>query len=341
MTPSFEALNGLARAWAGLAWAVAWQSTLLVGVFALVALGMRRSPPSLRYWIWQIAAIKLLVMPLWGVSILLPAPSYRDAGANLKVSPPARSEGETGSRPENRRGALDQDATVDGRPSMARGGWLGTLPVDGHAWLLLGWGLAIAGQVAAIAYQRELLKRLLRHATPAADPALLALVADLSGRIGLRRRPEVMTADSDGSPFVCGLLRPTLILPRGLAGSLDAESLRSVLLHELAHIRRRDLLWDWIPMAARLLYFFHPAAHYIAYRARLERELACDQAAMVLNGQGAALYASTLIEVVSRSSAPTALRAVLVSARLDGAEPCSAPGSASGISRPLFPPSEE
>ncbi len=341
MNPSIETLNGLARAWTGLAWAVAWQSTLLVGVVALVALGMRRSSPSLRYWLWQIAAIKLLVMPLWGVSILLPASSHRDTGVRSESWPPARSDGEIGSRPEDWRRALDPDATADGRPSEAQRGWLATLPVDWHAWLLISWGLAIAGQVAAIAYQRELLKRLLRHATPAAEPALIALVAELSGRIGLRRRPEVMTADGDGSPFVCGLHRPTLVLPRELAGSLGPESLRSVLLHELAHIRRRDLLWDWIPASVRLLYFFLPAAHYIAYRARLERELACDQAAMVLNGQDAARYASTLIEVVSRSSAPSALRAVLVSARLDGAKPCPAPGTANVISPSLLPPSEE
>ncbi len=341
MNPSIETLNALARAWTGLVWAVAWQSTLLVGVFALVALGMRRSSPSLRYWVWQIAAIKLLVMPLWGVSILLPAPSDRDTGASSKASPPARSEGEIGSRPDDWRRAFDQDATADGRPSEARKGWLGSLPVDWHAWLLIGWGLAIAGQVAAIAHQRELLKRLLCRATPAADPALIALVAELSGRIGLRRQPEVMTADGEGSPFVCGLHRPTLVLPRGLVGSLDPESLRSVLLHELAHIRRRDLLWDWIPASVRLLYFFLPAAHYIVYRARLERELACDQAAMVLNGQDAASYASTLIEVVSRSSTPPALRAVLISVRLDGAELCPAPATANVISPSLLPPREE
>ena len=75
-------------------------------------------------------------------------------------------------------------------------------------------------------------------------------------------------------------------------------------------------MWDWIPAIARLLYVFHPAAHYIAHRARLERELACDQAAMVLTGQDAAGYASTLVAVVSRSSAPPALRAALAPAGL-------------------------
>ncbi|MEJ7637886.1 MAG: hypothetical protein WKF75_07880 [Singulisphaera sp.] len=51
MNPSVETLNTLARAGTGLAWAVTWQSTLLVGGLAFVARGMRRSSPSLRYWL--------------------------------------------------------------------------------------------------------------------------------------------------------------------------------------------------------------------------------------------------------------------------------------------------
>ncbi len=321
MIPAIETINRVASEWAGLAWAVTWQSALLVGIFALVALAMRRSSPGLRYGLWQIAAIKLLVMPLWGVAIALPALSRRDSGARPESWPTARSAGQIGARPADRARSLDGGATPagvsreagDDRPWIARIEW--------PAWLFLGWGLVVAGQVAAIVHQRRRLERLLRRSTRADEPALLGLVAELSDRIGLRRRPEVLIADDEGSPFVCRPRRPALVLPRGLAPSLDPESLRSVLLHELAHIRRRDLIWDWIPAVARLVYVFHPAVHYVAYRARLERELACDQAAMVLTGQGADGYASTLIEVVSRSSAPPALRAAMATARLDGDGP--------------------
>jgi Zn-dependent protease with chaperone function len=282
---------------------------------------MRRSSPGLRYWLWQIAAIKLLVMPLWGVAILLPAIPRRDAGTRSEMPKPARSGGEIGPWPADRRRGLDHYAPDDGRRSELQEGLPWTEPLAWQAWLLLGWGLGVIGQVGVIANQRKMLERLLRHTTPGDDPALLDLVTELSGRIGLRLRPDVMITDGDGSPFVCGLSRPALVLPRALARALDVDAFRSVLLHELTHIERRDLLWDWIPAIARVLYFFHPAAHYIVYRARLERELACDQAAMVMTGQGAAGYASILVEVVSRSTTPPAMRAVLASARLDAGEP--------------------
>jgi hypothetical protein len=156
VTPIIETLNGLAGAWAGLAWAVVWQSTLLVGVFALVALGLRRSSPSLRYWLWQIAAIKILVMPLWGVSILLPATPRRDTGARSESSL-ARSGGEIGARPADWPRVLDRAETAGGLLREARAGGAWVAHVDWQGWLLMGWGLAVAGQVAAIAHQGSLL----------------------------------------------------------------------------------------------------------------------------------------------------------------------------------------
>ena len=220
----------------------------------------------------------------------------------------------------------DRDAAADGLPheGQASGPWIAR--VEWQAWLLLGWGLAVVGQIAAIAHQRSRLERLLRTGElPATTLPCSPWWPSSPAGSGCGGGRGVMIIDDEGSPFVCGLWRPSLVLPRGLTRSLDLESLRSVLLHELAHIRRRDLLWDWIPAIARLLYFFHPAAHFIVCRARLERELACDQTAMVLTGLGAAGYASTLVEIVSRSSAPPALRAALAAAGLDGAAPCPAP----------------
>ena len=71
----------------------------------------------------------------------------------------------------------------------------------------------------------------------------------------------------------------------------------------------------WI---ARIVYFFHPVAHGMAYRLRLERELACDQIALMHTGRDARAYAETLVQVVSRQSEPVALRTAVGAARIDG-----------------------
>jgi bla regulator protein blaR1 len=90
-----------------------------------------------------------------------------------------------------------------------------------------------------------------------------------------------------------------------------------VLLHELAHIRRRDLVWSWIGEIARIVYFYHPVVHWINYQARLERELACDQLAMAVSGRGPEEYAAMLVQVVSHASEPSVFKTA-ASARLEG-----------------------
>ena len=101
-------------------------------------------------------------------------------------------------------------------------------------------------------------------------------------------------------------MTPTLVLPCGVVKSLGATELLHVVLHELAHVRRRDLIWNWPAEIARVLYFFHPVAHWACRQIRLERELACDALALAASQSSSADYADTLVRVVSHVSQPNA-----------------------------------
>src|SRR5437762_1553729 len=92
---------------------------------------------------------------------------------------------------------------------------------------------AVAVKLLVLARQRWRLRALLRNAAPCSDLALIRLVAESAGRLGVRRVPAVVFAEGGGSPFVCGLDWPTLVLPRGVSTALGEQQLRQVLLHEL------------------------------------------------------------------------------------------------------------
>jgi beta-lactamase regulating signal transducer with metallopeptidase domain len=177
-----------------------------------------------------------------------------------------------------------------------------------QSWLLLLWLAIVFWQVTRLAVQRIQLSRLLRRAMPA-DSGVARAVDDAAEKLRLRQQPTTVFTDVDCSPFVCGLCRPVLVLPRSVAASLSPDQLRQVLLHELAHVKRHDLVWSWLPEIARSIYFFHPIIHWVSYRIRLERELACDQLAMTASGTTAADYAATLVQVVSHTSQPVVLKA--------------------------------
>lgn len=105
-------------------------------------------------------------------------------------------------------------------------------------------------------------------------------------------------------PSVIGLVEPAILLPRGLMASLELPALRHVLLHEEAHVRRRDPLALFLAALAHALLFWHPLAGMVRRRMETTAEDACD--ARVLNrGVDGAGYARTLLSVLEHSAVPT------------------------------------
>jgi beta-lactamase regulating signal transducer with metallopeptidase domain len=314
---TIESVNRWSAAWAGLAWAVTWQSAVLVGLAAVVAVLLRRSSPGLRYWLWQIVAIKVLLMPCWTIAVPIPLLSLNEGSPQ----PAMRHEAEFAAPPAD---GLDGFSQIESTgtpqpiaPSPARPPSMTSGQVSWQSWLLIGWLLVVVAQFSVLMWQRVRLRRLLREAA-AAPESLRDLVGELAGQLGLRRVPTAVITDADCSFFACGALRPVLVLPKNLLPALDGDRLRQVLLHELAHVKRLDLIFGWPVEIARRLLFFHPLIHWLACRIRLERELACDQLAMFHSGRSASDYIETLVHVVTQASQPPALKAAAITARLDG-----------------------
>jgi beta-lactamase regulating signal transducer with metallopeptidase domain len=101
-------------------------------------------------------------------------------------------------------------------------------------------------------------------------------------------------------PTAIGFLSPVVVIPTWALHELSTTELNSILIHELAHLRRRD---DWTNLAQQILkaiLFFHPAVWWIQNQLALEREMACDDAVLAesANPRG---YAQCLISVAEKS----------------------------------------
>ncbi len=134
------------------------------------------------------------------------------------------------------------------------------------AWLVVAIALSVAGLRRAFSARRALR----RYSRPASS-SLGEAAARIAGRLRLRRVPAVRVGGAVPSPLVCGALRPTIYLP-----TEDLEDLEHVLLHELAHVRRRDPLQAAIAVAIQSILWFHPAVWIARTRLSVLRELACD-----------------------------------------------------------------
>ncbi len=99
------------------------------------------------------------------------------------------------------------------------------------------------------------------------------------------------------SPAVCGLFRPTILIPQSLVENFSDEQLRAVLLHELIHLHRRDVWLNFAQALLQIIYWWHPLVWLVNARIRRVREEAVDDAVMLALRDEAESYAPTLLEV--------------------------------------------
>jgi hypothetical protein len=121
-------------------------------------------------------------------------------------------------------------------------------------------------------------------------------VAELADRLGIHP-PSVRVLDDLASPLVVGFIRPVLLWPSQLQDRLNEDGLRAVLLHELAHLRRRDHWVRWLEMAAACVWWWNPLFRLARRRIRQYAELACDAWVLAVLPRARRAYAEALLQV--------------------------------------------
>lgn len=303
---------------------VAWGSNALLG----------RASAALRHRIWGLAMIGLVLLPAsswmlpeWGLPVLpiKPAPPVSPVATNRPeetahrlAEPPGPSDLpepaplETGQAdatlPENKHSApamlpAEPDSgEVRGRETIL------ALPasidsVSGRSedassvWSLLTgiWILGSLGCLASLAMAGVRTARWKSESRRLDDSVWKEIIDNSRRRLRIRRRVPVCEHAGVTVPMTCGIVRPMVILP-GHARIWQTETRQTVLLHELAHVQRRDVAWQWLGRLACALYWFHPLAWLGLWQMRLLREHACDDA-VVQSGERASHYVQQLLEV--------------------------------------------
>ena len=131
----------------------------------------------------------------------------------------------------------------------------------------------------------------------------------LAEKLNLKRIPEILVSDQVNSPFLIGPFRPRIILPMHLNDNLNDDVVHHILLHELSHIRRRDLPVVWLQTFGLALMWFHPLVWWALGRLRHERECATDETALATLDLQPADYGDSILKVIiaARANAMPAL----------------------------------
>ena len=160
----------------------------------------------------------------------------------------------------------------------------------------------LAGAAAFLLYQGvsyALFRRTVRRwKRDVARADYASLLSDTARDLGVSA-PEMIVCEAISTPAVTGLLRPRLLLPHE---HYDVQELRYILRHELCHLKRRDMLFKLVLLAANAMHWFNPVVYLMLRQADEDIELACDSAATDgLELPERAAYSRTLLAAVQSS----------------------------------------
>ncbi len=294
---------------------------LLAGVITLL---MRKSSAASRHLVWTLALTALLILPAavaivpkWNLAVLprqivnVSEPSERAAPTLPAQQTAVRSAHPTSDDVVSEQPIAESMPTIEARtssvippaPSVSK-----RLPVS--AWFVLAWLAGVIVFALPLPLGMLLLHGRIRRSRPI-DAALTADVDELREALGLRRPVRVAIAGDADMPMAMGIRRSTILLPSEFE-KWPEEKRRAVLLHELAHVARRDCLTHALARVACALHWFNPLAWVALHRMRVERERACDDRVLAA-GQRASSYAQHLLEIAQGMRTSKLLAAAAIS----------------------------
>ena len=265
-----------------------WRAGILIAaLFAFRGVLRRFLDARVIYWFWVLVALRLLLpfdvpVSVTAARYLPPAPwTYTgdfDAVPSVSTSAPVVP------------GSVAPPAAASLREILLNEKTLAIVWAAGVATVLLAYFWA------SLSFRRQL-SRSGRRAGKRTEQA----VSSCSRAMGLNPI-TVLEMDALSGPALFGVWRPRLLFPLGLADQLSDEELRLVVLHELGHLKRRDLFLQGLLVVSQAVHWFNPLVWLAGRLAREDRELACDEFVMAhTSHSGSHAYAKTLLRVLGLS----------------------------------------
>jgi len=306
-------LNDVGSGFCHYAAAMLIQSSILIALLLVVDLFLRKRVRAVvRYWLWMLVFVKLILPPTlylptgvgcWfgdylstnSTVMAMPEPTSRcTAGYALGDAPTAPPPVALVESVEAPIPVSPKTLTDTGAPAIVR-----SAPLPALTWqaaLFLAWlgGISVLG---VFVIRRVLVIRGYVVRGEHAQGSLTGLLNECRHRLGIRRTVELRITHQDISPAAYGVFRPKILLSASALGSLSPDRLRTILIHELAHIKRGDLWMNLTQSALQVVYFYNPLVWLANAIVRQVREQAVDEMVLVCLGNKPADYSSTLVDI--------------------------------------------
>jgi beta-lactamase regulating signal transducer with metallopeptidase domain len=286
-----------AAVWSESLWRAAWQGGIAILAVWLVIRCVPKLSSRVAMWLLRIASLKLLITLCWAVPLAVPV---------LSPPPPVSQIGSTplefatlSLEPIHDRSAETPPAAPP-RSSIAQPPAPPPSPQIGWPVLLMGvWLVGVAWQIGRIVRAGLTAGRQVLRASPAVPESLQEAFARQARRMKVAYLPRLLMGDPFENPFLAGWIRPAIVLPRDIETRFSPAEIDLILAHELGHLVRRDLFWNWLPAVAQSLFFFHPLVWLLARQWSESQEAACDELVLTASEVRASDYGKMLVHVAT------------------------------------------
>ena len=290
---------------------------MILAAAGLSSVGLRNASAASRHVVWSLALGALLLLPVltwavpaWRVAILPapPAPVAENASLNTETSAAVAERLPLALPSYAAIGAIaaPQFEAASAPLAAAAPAW----PFNAAQIALLIWAAGATLLLAHLLLGTLRMRRITRNAERLIDYPWSMLTNRLRGRLDIRDHVAIYVSAEVAMPMTWGVLIPVIVLPPE-SSAWSGEWRRVVLLHELAHIKRRDCLTQTLAHLACALYWFNPLVWVAARRLRIERELACDDCVLEV-GTWAPDYANYLVGIAQTFEAVEPMTSVTV-----------------------------
>ena len=300
-------LDRFSSGWAHAVWTDAWQAAFLMSAVWMLCRMWPGMPARGRAWLWWLIGVKFIIgfLPLSGI----PLPILPNHAAHLALTGmhiPARVALGSGVHLECASAACSSYVNTP-----AFGDCIHVVSLMGRVLLFGFWvyGLFVNLRKAAHGWWHAYLLR--RAAVPVLHPAISFECRRLCFFIGINP-PLLLESDELTSPVLTGFIRPAIILPSELIMDCKVHDARMMLAHELAHLKRRDLIFGWIPAIAQLLNWWNPMLWVVSREWGLAQEIACDEFAVQTTAALPHHFGQMLLAMTMAGRRPQSVSAAVV-----------------------------
>jgi len=248
-----------------------WQGLVIAILMAGLTSALNRRSANLRYIIACSAMLLMFVMPITTFMVL------RASAGNTAAMQAGATSVESTAQTETSLGVAVETQQVLGRMIFNR-----LSPV--LPWMVCAWFLGVLALSLRLLGGWKYMKYLRWSGTNPVSSEYQQIFEGVLKRLRISKPVSLLESTVIKVPTVIGWLRPVILLPTSALTGLNADQIKAIIVHELAHIRRYDFLINLFQTMIETLLFYHPAVWWVSKRIRAERENCCDDIAVSVCG---------------------------------------------------------